>query len=83
MPSSQLCGCVDHVNSLVMWTQRTHSNSPLDVVHNPLLCLSDIGVVVVLSLHCQVPDLIVVDDQAYHRRVVGVIVGGGDGSGCF
>ena len=48
------------------------------VVHDQLLCLTDVeGEVVVLALHCQVSDLlpkgclIVISDQAYHRRVVG------------
>ena len=50
---------------------------PFHVVHNQLLSLAQVdGEIVVLAPHCQVSELlpigclIVVSDQAYHRRVV-------------
>ena len=51
---------------------------PFPVVHDQLFCLAQFeGVVVVLSPHCQVSDLlpvgclIVVSDLAYHHCVIG------------
>ena len=53
---------------------------PFPVVHDQLLCLADVeGEVDVLAPHCQVSNLlpvgslVVVSDQAYHRRVGAVI----------
>ena len=53
---------------------------PFPIVYDQLLCLADFErEVVVLAPHCQVSDLlpvgilIVVDDQAYHRCVVGKV----------
>ena len=57
---------------------------PFPVVHDQLLCLADVeGEVVVLAPHCHFSDLlpvgclIVVDEQAYHRRVVSKLNGVG------
>ena len=77
------CWCVYHDNDLVMWTQRNLKLSTLfttgslvPIVHDQLFYLADVeGEVVILAPHWQVTDLaigclVVIGDQAYHRRVI-------------